>query len=312
MEFPRYADFAQSFANTIPFSEGIGFTLKVDKPGRDLDMVYYVTAHEVAHQWWGHQVTEAGVKGSGMLSEGMSQYSALMVMKQKFPPEHIEKYLKYELDAYLAGRARERKKESTLKDVEGQTYIQYNKASLVFYALQDYIGEENVNNAFRNYIERWGFKEGSYPSSEDLLEDIRAVTPDSLQSVVHDLFETITLYENKAVRALYERNSDGTYDITFTFSSGKVRADSAGVEHKAPLKDWIDIGIYTNRASGAEELVYLKKHFVSKEKNVLTIKVREKPSRAGVDPLHKLIDRHSDDNSIVVTEIVEMNNILVE
>ncbi|HTF18538.1 MAG TPA: hypothetical protein VK658_10720, partial [Chryseolinea sp.] len=98
MEFPRYADFAQSFANTIPFSEGVGFVLKVDDPGTDLDMAYYITAHEVAHQWWGDQVTEARVKGSGMLSEGMSQYSALMVMKHKFSAAQIERYLKYELD----------------------------------------------------------------------------------------------------------------------------------------------------------------------------------------------------------------------
>jgi len=29
MEFPKYASFAQSFANTVPFSEGIGFVLDV-------------------------------------------------------------------------------------------------------------------------------------------------------------------------------------------------------------------------------------------------------------------------------------------
>ncbi len=69
MEFPRYASFAQSFANTIPFSEGIGFISKIDDPDKDIDFVYYVTAHEVAHQWWGHQVMEAGVKGNAMLSE---------------------------------------------------------------------------------------------------------------------------------------------------------------------------------------------------------------------------------------------------
>src|SRR6187397_2426544 len=89
MEFPRYASFAQSFANTVPFSEGIGFIQKVSDPEKDLDMTYYVTAHEVAHQWWGHQVMEAGVKGNAMLSESMSQYSALMVMKKEFTPEVI-------------------------------------------------------------------------------------------------------------------------------------------------------------------------------------------------------------------------------
>jgi len=51
LEFPRYARFAQSFPNTIPFSESIGFIARVDKPD-DVDYPFYVTAHEVAHQWW--------------------------------------------------------------------------------------------------------------------------------------------------------------------------------------------------------------------------------------------------------------------
>ena len=122
MEFPRYASFAQSFANTIPFSEGIGFIAKIDDPDKDIDYVYYVTAHEVAHQWWGHQVMEAGVKGNAMLSESMSQYSALMVLKHKFTPEILERYLKYELDRYLVGRASERKKEQPLEFVESQGF----------------------------------------------------------------------------------------------------------------------------------------------------------------------------------------------
>src|SRR5439155_23816926 len=47
LEFPRYAQFAQSFPNTIPFSESIGFIADLrDKEA--IDYVFYVTAHEVA------------------------------------------------------------------------------------------------------------------------------------------------------------------------------------------------------------------------------------------------------------------------
>lgn len=52
VEFPRYATFAQSFPSTIPFSEAIGFIAKVDpEDDADIDYPYYVTAHEVGHQW---------------------------------------------------------------------------------------------------------------------------------------------------------------------------------------------------------------------------------------------------------------------
>ncbi len=297
MEFPRYSTFAQSFANTIPFSEGIGFIAKIDDPEKDIDYVYYVTAHEVAHQWWGHQVMEAGVKGNAMLSESMSQYSALMVMKHKFPPEIIERYLKYELDRYLAGRSTEQKKEQPLQFVESQGYIHYRKASLVFFALQDYIGEDSVNAAFRRHLANWKFKDAPYPTSADLLKEIKRVTPDSLQYIIHDMFETITLFENKTTEAVFEEKGKDEFEVTLKISSEKMRADSTGMETLIPVNDWIDIGVYGKDEKGKDKLIYLKKHRITEKEHTYTIVVKEKPRKAGIDPLHKLIDRHSDDNT---------------
>lgn len=297
MEFPRYASFAQSFANTIPFSEGIGFIAKIDDPDKDIDFVYYVTAHEVAHQWWGHQVMEARVKGNAMLSESMSQYSALMVLKNKFTPEIIERYLKYELDRYLGGRASESKKEQPLEFVEGQGYIHYQKASLIFFALQDYISEDSVNAAFRRFNEEWRFKDSPYPTSADLLKHIRKVTPDSLQYLIHDMFETITLFENKTEVAEFEEKSETEFEVSLKVSAEKLRADSTGLETTIPINDWIDIGIYGKNKAGKDSLIYLKKHKITQKENDYKITVKSRPRKAGIDPLHKLIDRHSDDNT---------------
>jgi ABC-2 type transport system permease protein len=297
MEFPRYASFAQSFANTIPYSEGIGFIAKIDDPDKDIDYVYYVTAHEVAHQWWGHQAVEARVKGNAMLSESMSQYSALMVMKHKFPRETIERYLKYELDTYLSGRRSESKKEQPLEFVEGQGYIHYQKASLVFFALQDYITEDSVNAAFRRYLDKRKFKEAPYPTSLDLLTELRKVTPDSLKPVLTDLFATITLFENKADSATYEEVDSLHYVVSLTTSSEKMRADSAGMETPIGIDDWIDIGVYGKNKAGKDSLLYLRKHHITGKENTYTITVSQKPLKAGIDPLHKLIDRHSSDNT---------------
>jgi len=46
IEFPGYGTFAESFANTIPFSEAIGFITKVSKKPEAVDLPFYVTAHE--------------------------------------------------------------------------------------------------------------------------------------------------------------------------------------------------------------------------------------------------------------------------
>ena len=100
VEFPRYATFAQSLPNTIPYSEAIGFIARVEEPD-DIDYPFYVTAHEVAHQWWAHQVIGADAQGATMLSETMAQYSALMVMEKEFGAASMRRFLAYELDRYL-------------------------------------------------------------------------------------------------------------------------------------------------------------------------------------------------------------------
>ena len=139
LEFPAYATFAQSFANTIPYSGGIGFIARSDDP-ENIDLVTYVTAHEVGHQWWAHQVMGGELQGMTLLVETLAQYSALMVMEQLYGPEQIRKFLKYELDRYLRSRGGELIEELPLERVENQQYIHYQKGSLAMYLLKDVIG----------------------------------------------------------------------------------------------------------------------------------------------------------------------------
>ncbi|MEM6804961.1 MAG: M1 family aminopeptidase, partial [Bacteroidota bacterium] len=299
MEFPRYSSFAQSFANTVPYSEGIGFILKPDED--DVDMNYYVTAHEMAHQWWGHQVIPANVQGAAMVTETLAQYSALMVMKEKYPAELMKKFLKYELDRYLSGRSFEQKKELPLDLVETQGYIYYRKGSLIMYALQDYVGEEKINEALQRMVDNWAWREDRYATSDTLVQYIREVTPDSLQYMITDFFETITLYENRAKSVKYTEMDNGKYKVSLDLSALKYRADSLGNETSIDFEDWIDIGVYAEGASGKDSLIYLQKHPI-KGDIVLEVEVDQKPIKAGIDPINKLIDRNPSDNISAATE----------
>jgi hypothetical protein len=195
MEIPRYQEYAQSLPGTVPYSEALGFNLHIDED-KDVDMVFYVTAHELAHQWWGLQVVAANVEGREMILESLAQYSALMVLKAAYGEEKVEQFLKTQLKAYLKGRTAETKKERPLALVEGSPYIYYNKGALALYALQNYISEEKVNMALQRFIKDWNAFGGilqreRYATTEDLIGYFRAVTPDTLQNVITDLFETI-------------------------------------------------------------------------------------------------------------------------
>ena len=195
MEFPRYEVFAQSFPNTVPFSEAIGFILDIDDT-KDIDMAFYVTAHELAHQWWGLQVEAANVQGQNMILETLAQYSAIMVLKQKYSTEKVQQFLEIQSQNYKEGKAREGEKELPLALVENQEYIYYAKGALNMYTLQEQIGEERVNLALKNFIQDWRSfdnpsKPKRYATTEDLISYFRDVTPDELQYVITDLFEKV-------------------------------------------------------------------------------------------------------------------------
>lgn len=209
MEFPRYATFAQSFPTTIPFSESIGFVLDIDDE-KDVDMAFYVTAHEVAHQWWGMQVEAANVQGKHLILETLAQYSALMVLKAHYPKEKIQQFLEVQLEDYKEGKRKEQEEESALEFVENQDYIYYAKGAINMYNLQEQLGEEQVNLALRRFIEDWNSIDGKvkietkrYATSEDLLGYFRAVAPDSLQDVIHDLFREVEPLKIPTLKKLF-------------------------------------------------------------------------------------------------------------
>src|SRR6185437_4568549 len=213
IEFPGYQSFAQSFANTIPYSESIGFIADLRDPDK-VDYVFYVTAHEIAHQWWAHQVIGANVQGATVLSESLSQYSALMVMEKEYGRAHMRQFLKTELDRYLAGRGGERIEELPLERVENQQYIHYRKGSLVFYRLREEIGEQALNRALQRFLQDKGYQQPPYTTSRELLDYLRAETPADRQQLLTDLFEKITLYDNRLETASARKRADGRYDVT--------------------------------------------------------------------------------------------------
>ncbi|HQR09789.1 MAG TPA: M1 family aminopeptidase [Casimicrobiaceae bacterium] len=297
IEFPRYQAFAQSFPNTIPYSEGIGFIARVREDNKDdIDYPYYVTAHELAHQWWGHQVVAGDVQGGTMLIETLAQYSALMVMKQKYGDEKMQRFLQYEMDRYLLGRSTEEKKELPLSRVENQPYIHYRKGSVVMYALQDYIGEKNLNRAIQAFLEEHRFKGPPYPNTTQLLTHIRAVTPSQYQYVIDDMFDSIVLYDNRAKSATARALPDGRYEVTLKVIANKRRADELGKETEVPLADWIDIGVL----DADNKPLFLEKRKLDREETEFTVIVDRKPVRAGIDPYNKLIDRRPKDNTVAV------------
>ena len=304
IEFPGYESFAQAFAGTMPYSESIGFAADVRDP-ETIDYVSYVTAHELAHQYWAHQIIGGDMQGQTLLSETLAQYSALMVMKQLYGEDKIRRFLKFELDRYLEGRKTDVLGEQPLYRVENQQHIHYRKGSLAMYLLQHRLGEDAVNRALARLVATWRFKNAPYPRSIDLIAELRkeAKTPEE-QALITDLFERITIYDLKAGEAASKQRADGKWVTRITIEAGKFTADGKGIETPAKLSESIEVGAFTARPGtgvfAKADVLAIQRSPIRAGKQLVEIVTAKKPAFAGVDPYNFYIDRNSDDNVVAV------------
>lgn len=304
IEFPRYASFAQAFPGTMPYSESIGFITDLTKK-EDIDMVFYVVAHETGHQWWAHQVIGANMQGATLLSESMAQYSALMVMEKEYGKQHMRKFLKYEGDKYQDARGSEALGETPLLTVENQGYIHYNKASVVLYGLRNFLGEDTINKAFRSLVDSFGYADPPWPTSLEWYRAVKRVTPDSLNYLLEDGIKYITLYDNKVIEARGKMEADSTWTVTLKLTAEKEHADSLGKGTSVEMNDWMDLAVERWPTFGKDKdlndvpLVQQRVQLHTGE-NKFTFHVKGKPSAVVIDPDHLFFDRHPDDNRMRV------------
>jgi len=321
IEFPiSMGTFAQAFANTVPFSEGIGFIAKVDEDDPDaVDYPYSVVAHEFAHQWWAHQVIGANTQGTTMMSESLAEYSSLKVLEHTYGKEQMFRFLKDALDQYLLGRSQEKIRENPLMFNENQGYIHYNKGSLVMYAMSDYLGEKKFNEFLKSYNKKVKFQNPPYTTSIEFVDMLRPVVPDSLQYLIKDLFETVTIYDNEVKDAKVKKLANGKYEVDIDFQVSKYRTDPLGKKsyedtkgtaltikngkntvQSLPLQDYVEVAVLGDpiekNGFKVDNILYLKKVKIDKINNKLKITVDKKPVEVGVDPNYKLLDTDSGNN----------------
>jgi len=303
VEFPGYHDFAQAFAGTIPYSEDVGFVSDYHQP-ETIDYVTYLTAHELAHQYWAHQLVGADVEGRELLSETLAQYSAQMVVKKLRGEDYMRRYLRFELDRYLEGRGAGGP-EPTLTRVDGQDFVTYRKGALAMYLLQERLGESAVNRALRGLLSRYRFRDAPYPRSLDLVAALRAqAATGEEQALITDLFERITLYDLKATAPTAVRRADGRWDVTVPVEARKLYADGKGAETEAPIAEHIEVGLFTAEpgrdAFDASHVIVLERRPIRSGRQVLRFVTSRRPTYAGIDPYSYYIDRNSADNVVPV------------
>lgn len=281
-------------STTIDYSEGSARFNPKDDP-RGFDFVSAVVAHEVAHQWWGgSRLMPAYVEGAPLLSESLAWYSVMGLIKEAYGHDQQRGFLGFMRETYETPRSRAA---DPLLRASGW-FLAYRKGPLAFYALNQYIGEDRVTLALRRMLEKHGAGAPPLPTSLDLYRELQAVTPDSHQYLLRDLFETNTFWELKTERATAEQIKPDTWQVTLDVEARKVAVDDKGVETEVPMNDWVEVGVFAPLEEGEKfgKPIYLQMHRLSSGKQTITVTVPTKPERAGIDPRYLLIDLKTDNN----------------
>ena len=203
------------------------------------------------------------------------------------------------MDKYFEGRSVYTNREVPLLDVVNQPSVHYFKGGVAMYTLRERLGADAVNGALRRFRDRYAGPTAPPPTSRALYAELMAVTPDSLQPLLSDLFEHITLWDVRTDSAKAEPVEDGQYRVTLFVDASKARADSIGNTTPIPMRDLVEVGVFAERAGNPNALgdtLYLKHHRLTSGKQTITVIVPRRPTHAGVDPLGKFIERERDDN----------------
>jgi hypothetical protein len=284
-------DALHAAASAIDYGEEFSVFNPSDGP-QGLDLVFFAVAHEVAHQWWGHGLVPANVEGAALMTEGLANYSAMQVLERTYGHEQLERYLSQVLRAaYEAPRTRA----AVPLLRANNAFLGYRKSAQALYALRRYIGEERVNRALRRLFEKNSSGAPPLPTTLDLYRELRAVTPSSLHSLLHDLFEANTFWELETEQATAVETETGTWKVMLDVQARKVVVDEAGVETEVPMDDWVEVEVVAPGEKG-DDPRYLKMHRIRSRKQTITVTMASKPTRAGIDPNYLLIDLETGDN----------------
>ena len=271
--------------------------------GAQFDYLYFMTARNLAQQWWRFQVAPNNTVGSMVIPEGLANYDALAMVEKKYGKANMRWILLDQLWEYFFRRRFLGEKEHPL--VTANESFEYSgKASVAMYGLRDLIGEDSLNSALREFKNAYAFKkQPPFAGLNDLYRYLQKHVPDSLQYFLTDTWQKITFYDSKvtSVKAVPTANKD-EYKVTLKVNIDKVWIDGKGNDVPAlAMNDYIDIGILgadTKDKTGRDQvnLLYLKKYKLTRGVHEFNIIVRGKPASVGVDPLGKLIDRNPNDN----------------
>lgn len=190
--FAEISSFTEGFAGTaypgvIFMTEDMTFNANL-KAGENQDVINELAGHEVAHFWWGNnQISPDYREGYAMLTESLAMYTEMMIYKKMYGNEKMKERLAIHQQIYDAEKGFN-EKVALLKATKDHSYLAYSKGAIVFVELSELLGEDLLNLALKNFLQKHKYP-NSKPIATDLLDELLSVADKKYHKKITSLFE---------------------------------------------------------------------------------------------------------------------------
>lgn len=286
--------------------ERLGFVVDREKIGA-FDHLYRRTAHETAHQWWGHGLDSAITEGGSMMVETLAVYTQAKLLDQKYGPEYMNRLLQYANDRYFFGRGQSREVEKPLYRAS-EKHLIYSKGTVAMHALQQKLGANKVNDALKHMLQAHRYP-AKPATSLDFIYALNLVTEHKYQDFIDYWLKTTAVNDWQLESAEVTTLPNGDFNVAVCASN---QMDNSTIANDVALT--LTVGIFTeNPASFYDkpldertllqgQLTISSKAVGKSEMECGTYQVAEKPRYIVIDPYYQTLDQRRDNNLLLINK----------
>jgi len=299
----------RAMAGVISMSEKSMYTKDITNPDEKINVVARRTIHEVAHQWWGHQLSPKKVEGGTILTEALCKYTEAVVLEKLLGKGMQRRLANYTLRRYLISRANANSPEPPLYLTSTQTYLGYSKGYMVLSALKELLGEKQVNLALQNLLTN--HCDGPTATSLDLINELYNVAPKKHHRLIDDWMKKVIVYDLKLSDVSYKNLLNGKYEVSIQIKAHRYETQETGKKRAINIDEPIKIGLFSkhpNNLKLSETAMHLQTVHIKNNTTNIKITVDNLPKYIGIDPYLTRIDIESSDNLIFLDANMENIN----